>query len=213
MRYPLKLKPAKIYYSQNHLSRLKPLPFKQNKKENIISLTGHDKEYTFGRRFLYSQKILWPSSIVGHLGLYIISADIVDWGKQFSFQTVKESFTKPPIIEQDPWIYNYLVHPVMGSYSYLAFRNRGAGFWESLLGSLINSTIYEYLIASSTQRPSIIDLTVTPISGSILGEGIFLLKKKFTRDNYLSLIEKIIITILDPFEVMHVKFKFQRLIK
>jgi len=101
----------------------------------------------------------------------------------------------------------------MGSYSYLAYRNRGAGFWESFLGSAINSTIYEYIIASSTQRPSVIDLTVTPIGGSILGEGIFQLKKKFTRDNYLSLIEKIIITIIDPFEVLHVKFKFHKLIK
>ncbi len=73
-------------------------------------------------------------------------------------------------------------------------------------------SIYEYLIASSTQRPSIIDMIITPVGGAILGEGIYQLKKRFTSDNYLSTFEKIIITILDPFDVLHVRFRFTRML-
>lgn len=170
-----------------------------------------EENMNFGKRFLYSQKILWPTSIAGHIGLYTISSEPVTWD-MFKLQTIKESFTKLPIIEHDPWNYNYIVHPIMGSFSYLAYRNLGGSWWESLIGTSINSIIYEYIIASSTQRPSIIDLTVTPVGGTILGEGIYQLKKSFTRDNYLSPIEKIIITILDPFEIIHVKFRYHRLI-
>jgi len=89
---PTKLQPGKIFPSQNSVVSLNPIHINQNNGENIISLTGLEKEYSFGSRFLYSQKILWPSSIAGHIGLYVISADIVDWGKQFRLQTVKESF-------------------------------------------------------------------------------------------------------------------------
>ena len=180
-------------------------------KQFGLDFFDEEDNMNFGKRFIYSQKILWPSSIAGHIGLYIISSRPVTWS-MFSFQTIKESFTKLPIIEKDPWVYNYMVHPIMGSFSYLAFRNRGGSWWESLIGTCINSTIYEYIIASSTQRPSAIDLSVTPIGGAIIGEGIFQLKRHFIHDNYLNLLEKIIITIIDPFEILHVGFKYHRLI-
>ncbi|MFC2120315.1 DUF3943 domain-containing protein [Bacteroidota bacterium] len=184
-----------------------PVSFKLQPPE----LINNDETMNFGKRFLYSQKILWPTSVLGHIGLYVSSTNGVNWN-DFRFETIKESFTKPPIVESDPWVYNYMVHPVMGSFSYLSYRNRGAGWWESCLGTGINSAIYEYVIASSTQRPSIVDLSATTIGGAILGESIFQLKKQFYKDNYLSLLEKILITILDPFEVLHVKFRYSRLI-
>ena len=178
----------------------------------IFDKIPKNEDMNFGKRFLYSQKILWPTSVLGHIGLYMSSTDGVDWG-DFRFQTIKESFTKPPIVESDPWVYNYFVHPVMGSFSYLSYRNKGAGWWESCLGTGINSAIYEYIIASSTQRPSIVDLSVTTFGGAILGESIFQLKKQFYQDNKLNILEKILITILDPFEVMRVKFRYSRLIR
>jgi len=180
-------------------------------KDNY-DLMENNENMNFGKRFLYSQKILWPSSIAGHIGLYIMSTEPVSWD-MFRFQTVKESFTKAPIVERDPWVYNYMVHPIKGSFSYLAYRNKGGSFWESVLGTAINSVIYEYIIASSTQRPSAIDLTVTPIGGALLGEGIYQLKNQFTRDKYLSIFEKIIISIIDPFDVIYNGFNYQRMIK
>ena len=101
---------------------------------------------------------------------------------------------------------------MMGSFSYLAYRNRGAAIWESFTGSALNSVIYEYIIAGGTQPPSWNDMVITPISGSLVGEGLFQMKKYFLRDNYLTIFEKILISVSDPFEVMYFGFNFNKMI-
>ncbi len=165
---------------------------------------------SFPKRFLYSQAILWPSSFAGHVGLYI-AKDNFDWSNAVRWSMYKKTFSQAPIIDEDHWSWNYEVHPYMGSVSYLAYRNREASVWESIAGTALNSIIYEFLIAGGTQTPSLNDLIVTPLGGSLLGEAIFQFKKILLKDRYLSLFEKILITILDPVEVLYYGFNYQKL--
>lgn len=167
---------------------------------------------TFPKRFLYSQAILWPSSITGHLGLYIAKDDF-DWSKAVRLSVYKRTFTEWPKIDEDHWSWNYEAHPYMGSLSYLTYRNRKASIWESAAGTALNSVIYEYIIAGGTQRPSINDMLVTPIAGSLLGEGLYQLKKYVIRDKSLSLFDKILLTIIDPVEVFYFGFNYQRFLR
>lgn len=164
----------------------------------------------FPKRFLYSQAILWPSSLAGHIGLYL-SKDNFDWSRAVRPHIYKKTFTTWPQFDQDHWSWNYEVHPYMGSISYLTYRNRDAGIAESFLGSALNSVIYEYLIAGGTQPPSLNDLIVTPLAGSLAGEGLYRLKKVLIRDRYLSPFEKIILTIIDPVEVFYFGFNYQKI--
>ena len=164
----------------------------------------------FPNRFLYSQAILWPSSISGHIGLYLIKDDF-DWSKAVRWSVYKRTFSQAPTIDSDHWSWNYEVHPYMGSISYLAYRNRNASVWESLAGSALNSVIYEFLIAGGTQPSSLNDMIATPLGGSLLGEGLYQLKKYLLRDKYLTTFEKILVTICDPVEVFYFGFNFKKL--
>lgn len=164
----------------------------------------------FGQRFLYSQAILWPTSIAGHIGLYIAKDDF-DWSKAVRLKVYKITFTTWPDFDNDHWSWNYEAHPYMGSLSYLAYRNRDAGRLEAFLGSGLNSMIYEYIIAGGTQPPSLNDMIVTPLAGSLLGEGLYQLKKIMLRDRYLNTFEKILITIIDPAEVFYFGFNYQKI--
>lgn len=166
----------------------------------------------FPNRFLYSQAILWPSSISGHIGLYLIKDDF-DWTRAVRWSMYKRTFSQLPMFEikEDHWSWNYGVHPYMGSITYLTYRNRSASVWESLAGSALNSVIYEYLIAGGTQPASLNDMIATPLVGSLLGEGLYQLKKFLLRDKYLTIFEKILVTICDPVEVFYFGFNYEKL--
>lgn len=165
---------------------------------------------TFPKRFLYSQTILWPSSIAGHIGLYIAKDDF-DWSRAVRKSVYLTTFTTLPDFDQDHWSWNYEVHPYMGSISYLTYRNRKASVWESAIGAGLNSIIYEYIIAGGTQPPSLNDMIVTPIAGSLLGEGLYQFKKLLLKDRHLNTLEKILITICDPVEVFYFGFDYSKL--
>ena len=168
---------------------------------------------TFGHRFLYAQTYLWPSSIAGHVGLYILKDDF-DWSSAVKWERYKKTFSSlPKKIDQDHWSWNFEVHPYMGSQSYLTYRNRGGNWIESFGGAALNSTIYEYVIAGGTQSPSFNDLIVTPIAGSILGEGLYQFKGFLLKDNYLNMFEKINITIIDPFDALYYGFNYRAMAK
>lgn len=168
---------------------------------------------TVFNRFAYSQAILWPSSLAGHLYLYIKEDELGNLPNIYSLKTYKRTFTLPPVWDNDSISWNYGVHPIMGSFSYLAYRNKRAHWAEAIAGTAINSAIYEYVIAGGTQQPSINDLIVTPILGSLLGEGIYQLKKFMLKDQYLNTFEKILLTISDPFEVFYYGFNFHKICK
>jgi hypothetical protein len=159
-----------------------------------------------GKRFLYSQAIEWPSSIAAHLALWVKQGP-----EEISWRTYRRTFTLPPVWDSDHWSWNYEVHPVMGSFSYLSYRNRGAHWAEAAAGTAINAVIYEYLIAGGTQQPSWYDMMSTPILGSLLGEGIYQVKKRMLKDKNLSIWEKIFITASDPFEAFYYGFNFKKI--
>ena len=163
------------------------------------------------KRFAYSQAVLWPTSLGAHFYLYLREGDLGNLSQIYTLKTYKRTFTLPPVWDNDSISWNYGVHPIMGSFSYLAYRNKGAYWAEAFAGAAINSAIYEYFIAGGTQQPSINDLIVTPILGSILGEGIYQIKKMFLRDKHLTFIEKIVITITDPFEVFYYGFNYRKI--
>ncbi|MFA6480982.1 MAG: DUF3943 domain-containing protein [Bacteroidales bacterium] len=165
------------------------------------------------KRFAYSQAILWPSSIAGHLYLYIKEDNLGNLSKIYSLKKYERTFTLPPVWDSDSISWNYGVHPIMGSFSYLTFRNMKGHWAEAFAGAALNSAIYEYLIAGGTQQPSINDLIITPVLGSLLGEGIYQLKKQMLRDKRLNLFEKVVMTVTDPFEVIYFGFNYRKICK
>ena len=75
----------------------------------------------------------------------------------------------PRFDDGNPWFTNWLVHPLNGSQGYLIYRNAGYSPRMAALGVVVLSTIHEYLVETSFEPPSGVDLVVTPGVGIPLG--------------------------------------------
>jgi hypothetical protein len=86
------------------------------------------------------------------------------------FHTFWSNLTSDPLWDdEDDFVVNWVLHPFFGMLSYQFYRARGHSVWASALGSVIQSTLFEYAIEGWAVRPSGLDLIVTPALGVPLG--------------------------------------------
>ncbi len=78
----------------------------------------------------------------------------------------------PVTNDGDSFFTNYVVHPFSGAMSFLYYREMGHDFWASFLGSVVQSTLFEYTIEGLVETPSLPDLLSTPTIGSLAGYGL-----------------------------------------
>lgn len=92
---------------------------------------------------------------------------------------------KGPEWDHDKFYFNYLLHPYAGAVYYMAARSCGFNAWQSLLYCTCISTIgWEFGIEAFMERPSIQDIFVTPLVGSLIGEGFYKIKRKIVENGY-----------------------------
>jgi uncharacterized protein DUF3943 len=115
---------------------------------------------------------------------------------------LERAYTRPPVWDDDWWVHNYVGHPYGGSLYYNSVRSQGATPAQSMLFSAVLSTQWEYFFEAFAERPSIQDLIVTPVAGSIIGELTHQLTLNLEKGG-TSTGEKIIIFVTNP---MHVVF-------
>ena len=83
-----------------------------------------------------------------------------------------------PVWDHSQFQTNFIAHPYVGSIYYIAARKSNFSQFESFLYTTVISTfLWEYGIESFVEPPSIQDLTITPIVGSILGEYLYNIEK------------------------------------
>jgi hypothetical protein len=97
-------------------------------------------------------------------------------------------FKRGPEWDHDKFIFNYVLHPYAGAAYFMSARTCGFNFWQSMLYSACISTIgWEFGIEACMERPSYQDLFITPLVGSIMGEGFYRLKRLIVDRNYYML--------------------------
>lgn len=90
-----------------------------------------------------------------------------------------------PEWDGDSWIFNYLLHPYAGAVYFMAARSNGFNFYRSLLYSACVSTIgWEFGVEGIMERPSIQDIFITPLIGSLFGEGFYRIKRHIVSHGY-----------------------------
>lgn len=90
-----------------------------------------------------------------------------------------------PEWDHDSPIFNYLLHPYAGAVYFMSARSCGFSFWGSLLYCTCISTIgWEFGIEACMERPSYQDIFITPLVGSVMGEGFFRIKRHLVANNY-----------------------------
>ncbi|MBP9680261.1 MAG: DUF3943 domain-containing protein [Bacteriovorax sp.] len=120
--------------------------------------------------------------------IYALPESISKWDKSKGFSSLAgqwgERVSEGPVMDEDDWVVNYIGHPVSGAIYYTVVRNRGFSPLESFAFSFAMSTFFwEYGIEAFAEIPSIQDLIITPVIGSIMGELFFEWEKKIKNNN------------------------------
>lgn len=94
-------------------------------------------------------------------------------------------FKRGPEWDHDNPVFNFVLHPYAGAAYFMCARTCGFNFWKSMLYSAMISTVgWEFGIEACMERPSVQDIFITPLVGSIMGEGFYRLKRLIVDRNY-----------------------------
>lgn len=87
------------------------------------------------------------------------------------FHKWNQNFHSRPVLDQDDPFINYVGHPISGSIYYNIARTQGYNPLQSFGYSVLMSTFFwEYGFEAIAEKPSLQDLFITPIVGSLIGE-------------------------------------------
>lgn len=90
-----------------------------------------------------------------------------------------------PVWDGDKFIFNFVLHPYAGAAYYMSARSCGFNCWGSFLYSFCISTFFwEYGFEAFNEIPSAQDLVITPVVGSLMGEGFYLIKRHIVENGY-----------------------------
>lgn len=108
-----------------------------------------------------------------------------------------------PEWDHDDTMFNFFLHPYSGAAYFMAARSCGFSFWGSMLYSTLISTVaWEFGIEAFMERPSYQDIFITPLVGSIIGEGFFRIKRYLVANDYRlfgsPIIGNIVAFLVDP---------------
>lgn len=166
-------------YLKSHKLNIYDLPY---------SLTGKCYDW---KRFWINTATLTGAFVGALVVLECLPEDATNWNRAEIqsvplFQRWKDHVIKEgPEWDGDKWYFNYLLHPYAGAAYFMGARSCGFNFWQSFLYSAFVSTVeWEYGIEAFMERPSIQDLFITPVVGSLIGECFYKLKRKIVSNGY-----------------------------
>ena len=159
---------------------------------------------SYGRMFFKGWALITSVELVLLAVTAMLPKSWTGWSSTFvadGMGNLKEAYTMPPVWDTDHWFHNYVGHPYGGSVYYNTVRCQGANPGQSFLFSTALSVQWEYIFEAVAERPSIQDLFITPITGSLLGEAVHHLTLSLKRHG-TNFFEKVIILFLNPGSVI-----------
>lgn len=160
------------------------------------------------RRLKGSVYTVLGASVVAVGILYLLPESFTNWDKSEIapdklFGQWWDNVSEGPVMDEDDWFLNYITHPYWGAAYYMTARSSGASAPYSFLFSFVASTFFwEYGVEAFAEVPSIQDLWITPVIGSIMGEGFYLSKRYILNNDYRLLNSKIlghiVLFLMDP---------------
>lgn len=171
-------------------------------RDTLCIISGHPQSI-YGRpaSWTYSEPWwhgLWINTAV-YAGAFVstllvletLPEDATAWNRKeissvpFYKRWFRNIFKKGPEWDHDLFIFNFVLHPYAGAVYFMAARTCGFNFWQSMLYSAAISTLgWEFGIEACMERPSYQDIFITPLVGSMIGEGFYRLKRMIVDRNY-----------------------------
>lgn len=155
-------------------------------------------DYPYSRTFsIPDWKRLWVNTAVMVGGgittmaiLEALPADATAWNKSENAKTSMwkrwvRNVKDGPHWDGDNPIFNFVLHPYAGAAYYMGARSAGFNCWGSFVYSFCISNIFwEYGFEAFNEIPSVQDIIITPVVGSLLGEGFYLIKRHIVSNGY-----------------------------
>lgn len=170
------------------------------------SMTGGNHDW----KRLWTNTVVLSGAYVGTLlVLECLPEDATSWNRA-EIQDVplfkrwfRNVFKRGPDWDHDNPIFNYVLHPYAGAVYFMAARSSGFNFWRSFLyGTCVSTIGWEFGIEAFMERPSIQDIFITPIVGSVIGEGFYKVKRSIVSNDYClfgsRLLGNIVVFLVDP---------------
>ncbi len=182
---------------------------------------GHDKRQiviyiptTKNRKRAFSNSmVVLGASLAGMGILYTMPESFTNWtdeDRKLTNITSKwrNNVREGPVIDKDNIFLNWIMHPYFGAVYYQSMRGSGYGMGVSFLFSAAASSLYwEYGVEALAEVPSLQDLIITPVVGSLLGEGFHWARKKikYADDRVLGslVLGRTSLFLLDPLNEVH----------
>ena len=158
-----------------------------------------------GTALKHNTILLVGSSVVIMGLLYMAPSSFTNWEDKDKspFSKWWKNVSHHPVIDKDDFFLNYVTHPYSGALYYMGARSAGAnGLYSFLYSTALSTFFWEYGIEAFAERPSIQDLIITPVLGSMLGECFYLAKRHIvSNDEKLlgsSVLGKTTLFLIDP---------------
>jgi hypothetical protein len=178
-------------------------------KNDSISYPPNFKDY---RRLRYNSLLYVGAAVVTFGILWTMPESFTHWDKEAMrengiFYKWKQNVKAGPVWDGDNFTMNYIAHPYCGGVYYMTARSSGFNIFESFSYSVVMSTFFwEYGIEAFAEIPSIQDLIITPVLGSVVGEGFFYAKKSIIRHDKKVLNSRVLgitsLFVIDPFNTV-----------
>lgn len=175
------------------------------------------------RKLGYNTAIVFGTTIVAYGILWSLPESFTKWDKEEMKKNGittkwKENVKAGPVIDEDNFFLNYVMHPYFGGVYYMTARSNGFTILESFAYSAIMSTFFwEYGVEAFAEIPSVQDLIVTPVLGSVVGEGFFYAKKSILKNDSKVLnsrfLGKTSLLLMDPLNTIMDSFGYQQKVK
>jgi len=199
--------PFSIQYTKTVLRQKNFAPHYDSVSQRFLL---RNEQAQFGRKFLRGSLEVMSYNLLTTALLFALPQDVSNWYKKdrraVNMQ-YRRTFTHLPVYDADVWYINYLGHPYTGACYYNAVRSQGAKFWQAGLFSFGHSLVWEYVAEGGLEQPSIQDLIVTPVVGSILGELIHHSTMVMSRNGF-KWYEKVFVCLFNPMFAVNNGFKY-----
>lgn len=142
------------------------------------------------KRLWVNTGVLTGAGVLTMVVLKALPADATAWNKREDakvpmFKRWWRNVRKGPVWDGDNPIFNYVLHPYAGAAYYMGARSQGFSTWGSFVYCFCISTFFwEYGFEAFNEIPSVQDLIVTPIVGSLLGEAFYVAKRHIVANDY-----------------------------
>jgi hypothetical protein len=160
----------------------------------------------FGTKFVRGVLIITGTEIASGLVLSLMPKENTNWdGNPLSRagSNFRRAYTSPPVWDGDIYFHNWIGHPYAGAFYYNMIRSQGGTIGQSFAFAVFQSTMWEYVLESWAEQPSIQDLIATPLIGAVLGELFHRWSMAIVKKGKLNFGQKALVFFLNPSYVIN----------